>query len=95
MIADELQILDLAVHPAHRRQAYGQRLLKTLLHDAKRAGCNTAMLEVSKNNTAAIHLYEQFGFGTVHVRKAYYKDGSDALLLNIAIDGSISRKLSA
>lgn len=95
MIADELQILDLAVHPSYRRQGHGQCLLKTLLQNAKRAGCNIATLEVSKDNTAAIHLYKRFGFGTVHVRKAYYKDDSDALLLNVAIDGSTSRELPA
>ena len=45
------------------------------------------MLEVSRNNIAAIQLYERNGFNTVHTRRAYYNDGADALLLNLAIDG--------
>ena len=87
MITGELQILDIAVHPGHRRQGYGQRLLQTLLLTAKQRGCSIATLEVSRDNMAAIQLYEQIGFITVHERKAYYNDGSDALLLNLAMDG--------
>ncbi|KAL3153880.1 hypothetical protein ABBQ32_013450 [Trebouxia sp. C0010 RCD-2024] len=87
LISDELQILDIVVCPEHRRQGYGQQLLQTLLQVARSRGCSTATLEVSRNNIAAIQLYEHVGFRRVHVRKAYYKDGSDALLLNLALDG--------
>ena len=87
LISSELQILDVAVHPEHRRQGHGQHLLKTLLQTAKQRKCSIAMLEVSRNNIAAIQLYEQMGFTRVHKRIAYYSDGSDALLLNLAMDG--------
>lgn len=75
------------MHPEHRRQGHGQQLLKTLLQTARQRGCSIAMLEVSRNNIAAIQLYERNGFNTVHTRRAYYNDGADALLLNLAIDG--------
>lgn len=87
LISEELQILDIAVRPEHRRQGHGQRLLEALLQTAMQKGCTIAMLEVSKNNSAAIHLYERVGFKRVHERKAYYSDGSDALLLNMVIGG--------
>lgn len=87
LISDELQILDIVICPEHRRQGHGQQLLQTLLQVGRSRGCSTATLEVSRNNIAAIQLYERVGFRRVHVRKAYYKDGSDALLLNLALDG--------
>lgn len=87
LISNELQILDVAVCPEHRRQGHGQQLLKSLLQVVKQQGCSIAMLEVSRNNIAAIQLYEHAGFKRVHVRKAYYTDGSDALLLNLAVNG--------
>lgn len=87
LIGEELQILDIAVRPEHRRQGHGQHLLMALLQTAKQRGCSIAMLEVSINNIAAIQLYERVGFRSVHERKAYYSDGSDALLLNLAICG--------
>ena len=88
LISDELQLLDIVVCSEHRRQGHGQQLLQTLLQLARQRGCSTAVLEVSRNNIAAIKLYEHVGFRRVHLRKAYYKDGSDALLLNLALDGS-------
>jgi ribosomal-protein-alanine N-acetyltransferase len=44
-------------------------------------------LEVSTTNTAARALYGQAGFAQVGLRRQYYADGSDALVL--------SRRLSA
>ena len=85
LLDDELQILDLAVHPAHRRHGHGEHLLKSLIALAKQSGCATAMLEVSTSNIAAIILYERTGFSTVHARRKYYKDGSDALLMNLVL----------
>ncbi len=85
LIEDELQLLDIAVHPKYRRQGYGIYLLKALVTAAKSRGCTTAILEVSEHNAAAVQLYVQLGFQQVHVRRAYYKDGADALLMNMCL----------
>lgn len=82
LIEDEMQILDIAVHPTHRRQGHGTALLEAVMSAALGRGCTLATLEVSRDNAAAIQLYEQLGFQKVHVRKSYYGDGSDALLMN-------------
>ncbi|KAL0023597.1 hypothetical protein WJX77_005309 [Trebouxia sp. C0004] len=82
LLDDELQILDVVVHPTHRRQGIGKALLKVLLNQAQERGCALATLEVSKDNAAAVQLYQQLGFQQVHLRKSYYRDGSDALLMN-------------
>lgn len=82
LLDDELQILDIIVHPTHRRQGIGKALLRVLLTHAQERGCTLATLEVSKDNVAAVQLYHQLGFQQVHVRKSYYRDGSDALLMN-------------
>ncbi len=82
LLDDELQILDIVVHPTHRRQGIGRALLKVLLTQAQERGCTLATLEVSEDNAAAVQLYQQLGFQQVHVRKSYYRNGSDALLMN-------------
>ena len=38
-------------------------------------------LEVRKSNAIAIHIYEKYGFKTVTIRKNYYKNNEDALLM--------------
>jgi ribosomal-protein-alanine N-acetyltransferase len=40
-----------------------------------------AFLEVRKSNTAAIGLYERFNFKRIHIRKKYYSDGEDAIIM--------------
>lgn len=40
-------------------------------------------LEVSDQNTPAIKLYSKAGFKNVGLRKKYYQDGSDAILMSL------------
>lgn len=80
-VVDEIHILDIAVHPAHRRHGVGARLLGHAMTEGKRQGACSANLEVRKSNLAAIALYERFGFQSVTVRARYYSDGEDALVM--------------
>lgn len=82
LLEDELQLLDIAIIPSCRRQGYGKYLLKALMSEAKSRGGTVMTLEVSRNNYAAVQMYHQMGCQQVHIRKDYYKDGSDALLMN-------------
>jgi [ribosomal protein S18]-alanine N-acetyltransferase len=81
-IVDEAHITILAVHPDYRHQGFGQLLLWGLLRSAVDRELARATLEVGVTNTAAIQLYEQFGFQTAGRRKKYYATtGEDALIL--------------
>ena len=61
-----------------KNNGYGQKLLKYAL-DYLNGYVIT--LEVRKSNAIAIHVYEKFGFKTVTIRKNYYKNNEDALLM--------------
>lgn len=81
LIQDEMEILNLAVHPDCRRQGLGERLLVTTLEHCAELGVRRGYLDVKRSNTAAIDLYEKFGFKQVGARAKYYPDtGEDALL---------------
>jgi [ribosomal protein S18]-alanine N-acetyltransferase len=80
-VADEIQILDVAVHPEHRRKGVGERLLHHALTTGRMRDASSANLEVRRSNVAAIALYEKFGFREVAIRRGYYRDGEDALLM--------------
>ena len=84
-IADEAELLTLAVDPAARRQGIGLDLVTRFLNRARQMGATSAFLEVAADNTAAIALYERCGFVAAGVRKGYYAepDGrrTDALIL--------------
>jgi [ribosomal protein S18]-alanine N-acetyltransferase len=91
LAADEVQILNLAVHPGHRRQGIAGLLLRTVLDGARRAGARRAWLEVRASNAAARALYARAGFAERGVRRDYYASPrEDALLLALELPGANS-----
>jgi putative acetyltransferase len=48
--------------PAARGRGFGRTLLADLVDRARAAGFDRMVLETASNLTAAIHLYQQFGF---------------------------------
>jgi len=82
VVADEVHVTNLAVHPAHRRQGIGRHLLGELFRLYRGRGAVRAALEVRPSNAEARQLYEDFGFQVVGMRKGYYFDtGEDALVM--------------
>lgn len=79
VVAGEVQILEVAVHPSVRRRGLGRALVRAALD---RSPAGEAALEVRASNEAAIGLYRGMGFKEVGVRKGYYADGEDAVLMN-------------
>lgn len=58
-------IQNLGVHPQFRDLRVGRALLTAALRGFENVGCRFARLEVTAQNTAAIRLYERFGFQRV------------------------------
>ncbi|HJS87418.1 MAG TPA: GNAT family N-acetyltransferase [Acetobacteraceae bacterium] len=83
--AGEAEILTLAVAPPARRQGVGLALLRAVIAEAAARGGATLFLEVSVRNEAARFLYEAAGFRLAGRRRAYYADGSDALVLALPL----------
>ncbi len=81
LAADEAEILTLAVLPQARRGGLARGLLAAAMQRAAKAGAGAMFLEVSAANAAARALYGAAGFAEVGRRRAYYDDGSDALVL--------------
>lgn len=84
-IADEAELLTLAVHPDHRRKGHGKAILLQAMARASKRGAEQMFLEVAADNLPAIHLYEHVGFAHTGQRPQYYRkpDGTrvDARLM--------------
>lgn len=86
-IHDEVHILNLAVHPEHRRKGIGRALLIDCLRYFSNKGIKTAILEVRVRNQDAIRLYEKIGFRSIGLRSKYYSDtGEDALVMTLDME---------
>lgn len=80
LILDELHITVVAVDPACRRRGLGRGVLAGLLAHGRVAGARHATLEVAAPNGAARGLYAAVGFQEAGIRRAYYRNGDDALI---------------
>ncbi|MBA4357823.1 MAG: ribosomal protein S18-alanine N-acetyltransferase [Humidesulfovibrio sp.] len=86
VIAGEMEIMNIAVHPFHRRKGLGERLLSEVLRLCRAEGVAEGFLEVRRSNAGAIDLYQKFGFIQLGIRKNYYPDNNeDALLFRLDI----------
>ncbi|RIX29308.1 ribosomal protein S18-alanine N-acetyltransferase [Sphingomonas edaphi] len=85
-IADEAELLLIAVNPSSQRRGVGQALLMHFIEQARQAGAETLHLEVRDNNPA-IALYSAAGFRPAGRRRNYYSgaDGTkhDAVTLKL------------
>lgn len=81
VIADEMEILNLAVDPARRRQGIGTALLKCAFDICKIRGVTRSFLDVKESNDPALHLYKKFGYFQIGTRKRYYPDTKEDALL--------------
>lgn len=77
----DLHILKVATLPEHRRNGLGRMLMDVAETHARETGGETLTLEVRTTNTSAIKLYESLGYEHMGVRRGYYADDSDALVM--------------
>jgi ribosomal-protein-alanine N-acetyltransferase len=81
-VVDELHILNIAVHPMHRRQGIASIMLRYVHDQARQRKRAFAYLEVRESNISAQHLYTKFGYKPLTKRRDYYEDThEDAILM--------------
>ena len=86
-VADEAEVLNLAVAPQSRRRGLGGKLLDAGLVMIRDRGAREVFLEVRESNAAAIALYTSRGFSALTRRAKYYRNPvEDALVLRHAIE---------
>jgi len=84
-VADEAEVLTLAIRAEARRTGLGTVLMRALMAEAARRGAAELFLEVSAENAAARALYAALGATEAGRRRRYYPDGSDALVLRLSL----------
>ena len=72
---DVYEIFEIAVRNSEKRKGLASELLSKLPNDKE------IFLEVNENNIVAINLYEKFGFKQISIRKKYYNNKDDAIIM--------------
>jgi len=83
LLPPEIHLLNLAVHPGHRRLSLGRRLMSAMIAIGRRAKVELVFLELRSSNLAAFDLYRSLGFVPGGRRAGYYEDGEDAILMTL------------
>lgn len=86
----DAHVTNIAVAQQHQRSGVATRLLAELAWAAIARNCEALTLEVRVSNTGAQALYRTFGFAPAGVRKRYYENTEDAIVMwchDIGTDG--------
>ncbi|WP_449060439.1 ribosomal protein S18-alanine N-acetyltransferase [Planomonospora algeriensis] len=78
---DQADVQTIAVSAGHRRAGIGGTMLAELLAEAVRRGARSVFLEVRADNPDAQAVYDRFGFERIGLRRRYYSDGTDAIMM--------------
>jgi [ribosomal protein S18]-alanine N-acetyltransferase len=86
-VADEMEILNLAVDPDARRQRIAAWLLERAMEEGRRGDVKRVYLEVRESNVGARGFYLSSGFAEQGRRRNYYSHPvEDALVLVLRLD---------
>jgi ribosomal-protein-alanine N-acetyltransferase len=80
VVADEAELLTIAVEPALRRQGIGAALVAAVEATSRLRRARRIYLEVAEDNAGALALYRRSGFVETGRRRGYYRP-ADALIL--------------
>ena len=80
-VAEEAQVMRVAVRKALRNQGLGLLLTQELIQKARESGAVAMTLEVRETNAAARKVYERCGFMSQGVRPHYYEDTHEGAVI--------------
>jgi ribosomal-protein-alanine N-acetyltransferase len=78
---DQAHVTNVVVAEPHRRGGIATRLMLALSRTAIARGCVAWTLEVRASSEGAQDLYRRFGFAPAGVRKNYYDNREDAIVM--------------
>lgn len=78
---DNIDITKVSIRKELQGKGLSNILMQDLFSRTSNLDINTITLEVRVSNNKAINLYKKYGFKEISVRKKYYSDLEDALIL--------------
>ena len=84
VVADTADVQTIGVLPEYEGHGFGRAMLEQMHERARELGAERILLEVRADNPRAQRLYERNGYRQIHVRRRYYEDGTDAIIMECA-----------
>lgn len=83
IILDTAELMNIVTKKSFRANGIGKLMLEYLINMCKKEKIKTLNLEVNSQNTIAINLYKKYNFKEVGLRKKYYNNTYDAILMSL------------
>ena len=80
-ILDEADVNNIAVDSAWQNKGVGSALMRDMIVECEKMGIAAITLEVGANNVVAQKLYDKWGFRQEGLRKNYYNNTEDAIIM--------------
>ena len=80
-ILDEADVNNIAVDSAWQNKGIGSALMLDMIDECKQRDISAITLEVGANNVVAQRLYGKWGFRQEGLRKKYYNNTEDAIIM--------------
>ena len=81
VVADTADVQTIGVLPEYEGNGFGRAMLEQMHERAREQGAERILLEVRADNPRAQRLYERNGYRAIHVRRGYYDDGTNAIIM--------------
>lgn len=80
---DDMHITNIVTKISKRHLGIASTLLEKLIAISKEDQVDSLTLEVNENNTYAIKLYEKYNFKKIGLRKNYYAQNENAIIMTL------------
>lgn len=83
---DDIHITNIVTRKDKRNLGIGSKLLKKLIQISKESSLKEITLEVNEHNNNAICMYQKFGFSIIGIRKKYYNNTDNAIIMTLNLN---------
>lgn len=83
LIIDQVNIMNIVVKKDKRNFGIGSLLLEEIIRYSKIHNATSITLEVNEKNIPAIKLYKKYSFKQVGLRRKYYNNEDNAILMDL------------
>lgn len=80
---DDIHITNIVTKTSKRHLGIASMLLEKLIKVSKEENLTSLTLEVNENNVYAIKLYEKYNFKKIGLRKNYYAQNENAIIMTL------------
>lgn len=80
---DDVHLTNIVIKKGYRSAGLGSYLLEHIINEAKTTGKQSLTLEVNEENEPAKKLYLKYGFKILGIRKKYYNNKDNAVIMTL------------